>query len=1034
MNKYIYCLLSLFFVAALNAQPSCPSGETEILVIIQTDQYGYETSWNVTDIDGTVYASVEPQTYANNATYETQVCVPEDACVTVIIEDSFGDGIFEPGSFTVIVNEDTLATGNDIGLAASVSTNCQEAQICANASPVGLGAHEATFEDTWYAFTPDSSGMYSIITCGINICDTKIWVYEDCPAVLLEGDAGTLYYDAYSCVPQALISENFAAGNTYYIRIGDTENNCPENIAWELIYQGGIIGCMDSTACNYDPMATIDSGNCIYDADQLTVSILTDPYGYETSWQVVGSSGAVYAAIDFGTYENNTLYETEVCVPTDECITFRIFDSYGDGIFVPGYYTLTLNGVELTTGGLFGYEDSFSFNCAPGESCTTAIPITSGTHLATYDDTWYTFTPDSTGTYNITTCDSNTCDTKIWMYDNCSNEGVDDNTGTIFYDDNQTECAPQAAVTAFLAAGQTYYIRIGDHMDACPDSIIWELIYLGPVVGCTDPNSCNFNPLATIDDGSCIPQGDPACPDGPDLLIRQDVLETSIYLSTIDNTDQCLIEEGCLQGYGQRDIIRFSTRIDNIGQKDYFIGQPDIESDQFTFDNCHNHFHYDGYAEYILFDEEGTLYPIGFKNGFCVLDLGCDIGSPQYGCSFMGISAGCYDEYWSALECQWIDVTDVPDGDYVFVTRVNWDNAPDALGQIEKDTLNNWAQVCINLDRSSGNLQFSLVEDCDPYVDCQGTPYGSAQPDCEGNCGGTTMMGDLDANGLQEMYDAESYVTHILNADLSPTPCNDLNADSMLTVYDAALMASCLNYGINHVHEDTGPHDHCSFPAGLINPLDTVTLSILDVNFEDNYLDIGIRTPDAKINAYQFQMSGINIMSVENLVDPAIYPMTPNASINEATVIGLSYQDSTIQKSPDFQSLCRVYFMEATEEFICIDNIIDIINHDYEKVVTLIEDGCVMNIVDGIEVINQDLKVQIIPNPFANSTRFAFGNPAGRAFDLRITDVNGKIIRQYLNIRDNEVTIESKNLPSGLYFYHLKGEKGIATGKLAIQK
>ena len=1036
MTRFLFALiLTALCHTSIFAQPSCETDETEVLIIILTDIYGYETSWQLTDVfTETTYASVPVETYANETLYQTQVCIPQDACVQFSLFDSFGDGISEPGYYSILVNGDTLETEADFDFASTTTFNCASGQVCENATPVGPGTHTATFDDTWYSFTPDTSGNYMILTCNINDCNTEIWVYEDCPEVIEEDDTGTLFYNNYGCSPQAFLTEGFLAGTTYFIRIGDQEDNCTDAINWELVFLGPIAGCTDTSSCNYNPLATIDDGSCLYGAVEVTVTIRTDPYGYETAWSLVGNSGTEYASVDYWTYDNNTIYETTVCVPADECITFTIWDSYGDGIFAPGYYRISMEGEILTTGGSFGSIDYFTFNCEEGESCATATPISEGFHTTLHDDHWYVFVPDSTGTYNISTCDSNSCDTKIWVYDNCGDEGVDDNSGTIFYDDNQTACAPQAAVTAYLGEGLTYYIRIGDAMDACPDSVNWTLTYLGPVVGCMDPTACNYNPLATIDDGSCIQQGDPECPNSPDLLIRQDVLETSIYLDTINNNSQCLIEEGCLHGYGLRDIIRFSTRIDNIGESDYFIGTPSLDNEQFTFDNCHNHFHYDGYAEYVLFDSDGTLYPIGFKNGFCVLDLGCTTGSPQYGCSNMGISAGCYDEYWSALSCQWIDVTDVPDGDYLFVTRVNWDNAPDALGQVEKDTINNWAQVCINLDRSSDTLAFSLVLDCDPFVDCAGIPYGSTQPDCEGVCGGTTLMGDLDANGAQEMYDAESYVTHVLDGELEATTCNDLNADGNLTVYDAALMASCINYGINHVHPDTGPHDHCVFPAGLTNPMDTVTLTILDANFEENYLDIGMLTPNARINAYQFQMSGLNIMSVESLVDPATYPMAPQASITDAMVVGISYQDSMIQKSSEFQPLCRLYFMEDTTEWLCIESIIDIVNQNYEKVVTQIEDGCVMRLVDNVNEFVQDFKVQIIPNPFANSTRFVFSNPTQEEYELRITDINGKILRHYGNIRNNEVLIHSGDLPSGMYFYQLKNKKGIATGKLAIQR
>ena len=39
-------------------------------------------------------------------------------------------------------------------------------------------------------------------------------------------------------------------------------------------------------------------------------------------------------------------------------------------------------------------------------------------------------------------------------------------------------------------------------------------------------------------------------------------------------------------------------------------------------------------------------------------------GMHGFGCRNMGISPGCSDQYASHLDCQWIDITDLPDGDY----------------------------------------------------------------------------------------------------------------------------------------------------------------------------------------------------------------------------------------------------------------------------------------------------------------------------------------------------------------------------------
>lgn len=167
------------------------------------------------------------------------------------------------------------------------------------------------------------------------------------------------------------------------------------------------------------------------------------------------------------------------------------------------------------------------------------------------------------------------------------------------------------------------------------------------------------------------------------------------------------------------------------------MGTPFDNPDQFSTENCHGHSHYEGYAKYILWNEEGEKLPIGFKSGFCVMDLGCfGGGERKYGCTNMGISAGCADWYSSALDCQWIDVTDLPAGDYSFVLRVNWDQSPDSLGNYETRYDNNAYNVCFTLSRNNGVASIEMDEDCSESnagnYDCMGVLNGDASEDCTG--------------------------------------------------------------------------------------------------------------------------------------------------------------------------------------------------------------------------------------------------------------------------------------------------------------
>ncbi|MFN7115179.1 MAG: lysyl oxidase family protein [Saprospiraceae bacterium] len=776
---------------------------------------------------------------------------------------------------------------------------------------------------------------------------------------------------------------------------------------------------------------------CSPEQAELVIEIMTDRYGYETSWELTGSSGTRYKFLPPFSYKNQRLHRDTLCLPANDCFAFTIYDVFGDGIDAPGYYLVRLNGDTLQRGGIFYKEESLYLNCPSGMVCAVATSITPGTYTAAFDDTWYEFIPDTSGIYRISTRNLNTCDTKIWVYTTCDGITIaEDNQSTVFYNDNATAQTPQAEVRGFFTAGKTYRIRMGDHNNACRDSIRWNLTFEGPLRGCTNPNACNYNPLATINDGSCLLPGDRRCPKGPDLLIRQDTLLQSIRLDTIHSEDLCLIQEGCVRGYGVRNVLRFTTQIHNIGERDYYIGKPNYNNNQFTWNNCHNHFHYDNYAEYLVIDESGKKMPIGFKSGLCITDFGCEPGyNPKYSCDNMGISAHCFDAYWSALKCQWIDITDLPDGRYTLVVRINWKNSPDALGQVEKDLDNNIAQVCIRLDRSSGTLKCTVEQPCDPYLDCAGIPFGETQPDCLGICGGKRLSGDANENGLQEIADAEQYITLLLGNDIEPNACNDLNGDSVITVQDAVLLASCLNFGAAHPHEGAGIHNHCQFPvANLFNTKDTVTLGIMGVNWEERYVDIGILNHTTNITAYQFRLTGGSISHVESLVDAATYPVTLRTNMSEGMVIGLSYRDSVIHKSELMQPLCRIHFFNLNLYTIVIQDIISIVNNNYERVANAIINGiAVKSTTTHINNINNIIQVQVRPNPIHDEAQFAFYSIQNQYFTLEIVDLNGKIVRQYVNLRPPGIRIKRDDLPAGIYFYKLIGERSYTAGKFIIQ-
>lgn len=580
-----------------------------------------------------------------------------------------------------------------------------------------------------------------------------------------------------------------------------------------------------------------------------------------------------------------------------------------------------------------------------GSSCNTAITISSlGNYTAAGPDIWYAFTPDTTGLFLVSAC-NNSCNTDVWIYDYCTGLIWDDTQiGSIAYASAGCSVgATQAHLETGLLKNHLYYIRIGDSGTSCQGTTInWTLSFEGAITGCMDPTACNYNAAATINNSSsCLYPGNPNCPLGPDLTVVQSALESSIQFQTYNSSNTCTVNEGCLQGYGTREIVRFTTHIKNIGNQDYFIGQTPAStstiSNQWEWDACHGHWHYEGYAEYILYDANGTQIPAGFKNGFCVMDLECSGGgTAKFNCSNQGITAGCGDIYNSGLSCQWVDITNVPAGIYTLVVRVNWDKSPDAAGHSETNYLNNWAQVCLQITRSGSTTSVSVVSGCNPYTDCLGQIYGSAQPDCEGTCNGIKKAGDLNNDYVLTTSDANLYKNGIVQQTLSTSTCNDLNKDNKLSVTDIALLNACIWQSQDITTNSS--QDYCTLPAfNVFNPNDTARFVIGTHNAVGQYIDIYYKSPVAKIHGLQFDMTGLTLAGVQSLL-PAGNNYNGSLQYNSTTgIVLLAPTDTTwVPVAATYMPFARLNYTEATLAVGGVQmNDISVVNREKEEITGL---------------------------------------------------------------------------------------------------
>ena len=138
------------------------------------------------------------------------------------------------------------------------------------------------------------------------------------------------------------------------------------------------------------------SSSCSANEQEFFISITTDNYPTETSWQLVDQNGGGWFINPGDLTQSNTTYTWSICVPDTNCYTFTILDTYGDGIccgWGSGSYFVNYGGSPIVSGGSFLNSEntpsigscSFS-NCNSGES---EVVITINTDDYPTETSWF---------------------------------------------------------------------------------------------------------------------------------------------------------------------------------------------------------------------------------------------------------------------------------------------------------------------------------------------------------------------------------------------------------------------------------------------------------------------------------------------------------------------------------------------------------------------------------------------------------------------------------------------------------------------
>lgn len=316
----------------------CEASEAKLTVIITTDGFGSETSWELFDSDsnGPIYNEPEEgQVFADNNTYETSKCLSPGS-YTFRINDAFGDGLCcenGNGSFSVFLDGELIASGAEdfsyLDYDFNVGIKCKDFALAVTTDQFGE-------ETSWTV--KDSSGTI--------IQEAEQGQYDD-----------STKYVTRACLPLS---------DYYSFQIKDSEQDgicCSYgkgryNVRYDNvpIHEGGNFGIGTSHVL----------GECPPNQAKFSLYIHMDRYPTETRWKLLTSDWTLLDKGDgYSKKESEFYYDT--CLPTNQCYRFRIFDRAGDGICCSngaGSYSMSFDGFTRQGGNFNSRQTTlFGNNC-----------------------------------------------------------------------------------------------------------------------------------------------------------------------------------------------------------------------------------------------------------------------------------------------------------------------------------------------------------------------------------------------------------------------------------------------------------------------------------------------------------------------------------------------------------------------------------------------------------------------------------------------------------------------------------------------
>ncbi|MDG1917673.1 MAG: PEP/pyruvate-binding domain-containing protein [Flavobacteriales bacterium] len=146
-----------------------------VTLIINSDQYPNETSWSIFDFDDDIIASGDLNDNDNYDIVTEQICLDYASCYSLFVYDSYGDGIFSPGNFSVLNSSDETIVYNDGDFGSqAIEILCPDGSACAINADVVV-THSTNDDGIISIFTPSSIQYNYSIDGGMNFTTDNIF-------------------------------------------------------------------------------------------------------------------------------------------------------------------------------------------------------------------------------------------------------------------------------------------------------------------------------------------------------------------------------------------------------------------------------------------------------------------------------------------------------------------------------------------------------------------------------------------------------------------------------------------------------------------------------------------------------------------------------------------------------------------------------------------------------------------------------------------------------------------------------------------